>query len=63
MQHNRVLKKLNFDLLTPTAKSPGGETQAFDRNSRLIGFVFIVHLSACEISVKNIDNILSCCQI
>ena len=47
MQHDRVLKKFNFDLLTP-----GGEIQAFDQKSRLICFVFIVSMSACEISVK-----------
>ena len=58
MQRDHVLKKLNFDLLTPPPpKSPGDETQAFDPKSRLICFVFIVPLSACEISVKNIDNL------
>ena len=53
MQHDHVLKKLNFDLLT----------QALDGKSYLICFIFIVALSACEISVKNIDNLLSYCDI
>ena len=30
-----------------------------DRKPRLICFIFIVPMSACEISVKNIDDILS----
>ena len=52
MQHDHVLKKLNFDLFDPTPKS----TQAFDQKSRLIGIIFIVPLSVCEILVKHIDN-------
>ena len=60
MQHARVLKKLNFDLWTPTPEvHPGGETQAFDQKSRLICFIFIVPRSAFEISVKNIVNLLN----
>ena len=47
MHHDRVLKTLNFYLLIP-----GGETQAFDRKSRLICFIFTVPLSACEVNVK-----------
>ena len=47
MHHDRVLKTLIFYLLIP-----GGETQAFDRKSRLICFIFTVPLSACEVNVK-----------
>ena len=43
-------------------KSPEGETQVYDRKSCLICFIFIVPLSACEISIKNIDNLLSYCK-
>ena len=60
MQHVHALRKLKFDLLTPSPGMegayvhPGGETQAFDKNSCLnYYFIFIVPLSACEISVKN----------
>ena len=57
MQHDHVLKKLNFDVLTPPTKSTqGGLAQAFDQKSRLICFLFIVTLSAFEISVKINDN-------
>ena len=49
-----VLKKMNYDRLTLTPKSTQeGETQALDRKSRLICFIFIVTLSACKISVKH----------
>ena len=42
MQHDCVLKKFNFDVLTP-----GTKTQTFDRKSPLIFFlVFIVPLHA-----------------
>ena len=86
MQHDHVLKKMNFDLLTPTPGSgswvgvleknicyhasafvipfnlmcnmTGGETQALDRKSCLICFIFIVPLFACEMSGKHIDNFL-----
>ena len=50
--YDPVLKKLNFDFLTPPPKSPGGETQAFDQKSHLICFLFNVPLSAPEISIK-----------
>ena len=33
-------------------------TQALDRRSHLICFILILNLSACQISVKNIDNLL-----
>ena len=56
MQYDHVLKKLIFDLLTTPPKSTQGRTQAFDQNSRLIRFIFIVPLSAREIPVKIIDN-------
>ena len=53
MQHDHVLKKLNFDLLTlPSMSTQWVRHRAFDRKSRLICFIFIVPLSACEISVK-----------
>ena len=55
MQYDHVLKKLIFDLLTTPPKSTQGRTQAFDQNSRLIRFIFIVPLSAREIPVKIID--------
>ena len=42
---------------------PGGETQAFDRKSRLICFIFIIPLCACKISVKNINNFLNYYEI
>ena len=48
IQHVLVLKKLNFDPLV----HPRCETQAFDRKSRLICFIFFVPLSACKSSVK-----------
>ena len=47
MLYNHGLKKLNFDLLTPPPKS----TQGVRPRTSII---FIVTLSACEISVKNI---------
>ena len=57
MQHDRVLKRLNFDLSTSPPKSiQGGETQAFDRKPRLICFCVFVPLSACEILAKNIET-------
>ena len=56
MQYDHVLKKLIFDFLTTPPKSTQGRTQAFDQNSRLIRFIFIVPLSAREIPVKIIDN-------
>ena len=59
IKHDPGLKKINFDLLIPPSKS----TQTFDRYSRLICFIFIVSLSACEISAKHIDNWLSYCNI
>ena len=43
MQHDHVLKRLNFDR---------GGTQALDQKPRLICFIFVVPLSACYISVK-----------
>ena len=53
MQHDRVLKKLNFDLLIPPPKSTKGVGHTLlIKKSRLICFLFIVPLSACEISVK-----------
>ena len=42
---------------------PRGETQASDRKSRLICFIFIISLFACQISVKNIDNPLNYYEI
>ena len=51
MQYDRVLKKLNFDLLTPPPKSRGTDTRKV-RKSRLICFIIFVPLSECEISVK-----------
>ena len=58
-----VFEKVEFGPFDHIPKvHPGGETQAFDRNSRLISFIFIVPLSACEISVKDIDNELSYCE-
>ena len=59
MQHDIVLKKLNFDLFTSAPKSTQrGETQALYWKSRFIYFIFIVPLSASENSVKYIDNLL-----
>ena len=58
MQHDHVPKKLNFDVLTPPTKSTQGSGTglrskiAFD----MFLILFIVTLSACEISVKNNDN-------
>ena len=52
MQYDHVLKKLVFDFLTTPPKSTQGRAQAFDQNSRLIRFIFIVPLSAREIPVK-----------
>ena len=50
MQHDHVLKKLNFDVLTPPPKSTkGGRAQAFDQKSCLICFLSIVPLSACKL--------------
>ena len=59
MQHDHVPIKFNFDVLTPPTKSThaGGLAQASDQKSRLICFLFIVTLSACEIFVKNNDNL------
>ena len=56
MQHDHVRKKLNFDVLTHPLSPPRGLAQAFEQKSCLICFLFIVTLSACEISVKNNDN-------
>ena len=43
MQHDHVLKKLNFDLLS----TQGGLNQAFVLKSSLICFIFIVRTSVC----------------
>ena len=51
--HDIVLKKLNFDL-------PECETQALDLKLRLICFIFIVPLSACESSVKMLTTYCYC---
>ena len=56
MQHDHVPKKLNFDVLTPPTKSTQGVWHRPSIKKRLICFLFIVTLSACEISVKNNDN-------
>ena len=58
MQHDHVLKRLNFDLLTKSPGSGEGKRQAFDQKSRLICFIFIVRNYR-----KNIDNLLSYCEI
>ena len=55
MQNDHVLKKLNFDVWTfgpHSLSQPRGWGTVFDQKSRLICFLFIVTLSACEISVK-----------
>ena len=52
MQHDHILKKLNFDLYPTPLVHTGGWTNAFDQKSRLICFIFIVSLPACKISIK-----------
>ena len=52
MQHDHVPKKLNFDVLTHPLSPPRGSGTCLDQKKRLICFLFIVTLSACEISVK-----------
>ena len=46
MQHEHVLTKLNFDLLTPLPVHPGGETQALDRKITFDMF-YIYSTSVC----------------
>ena len=53
MQHCHVLKKIKFDLLTPLCPPPGSDPGL---RSCLRCFIFIVPLSAPEVSVKTIDN-------
>ena len=55
MQHDHVLKKLHFYILTPLPKYTQGSDTVLWSKLRLICFFIIVLLSACEISVKNID--------
>ena len=52
MQHDRILKKLNFGLSLTPSTHLGDRTQAFELKYRLICFMSIVPLSVCEISVK-----------
>ena len=54
MQHAHALKKLNFH--PHPQVHPQSGTQTFDPKSHLICFIFIVPLSACEISVINIAS-------
>ena len=55
IQHDHILKKkMNFGF-GPTPLVHPGDIQALKLKSCLICFISIVHLSACEISVKNID--------
>ena len=42
MQHEHVLKKLNFELLTHSLSPPRDQTEAFDLKSCLICFIYIV---------------------
>ena len=55
MQRDHVLKKLNFELLTPLPKSTKG---VGPRTESKITFDMFHNYctSACKISVKNIDN-------
>ena len=52
MQYDRVMKKLNFDLLLPPPNSIEGVRHRPSIKSGSMSFIFIVPLSACEISVK-----------
>ena len=51
MQHDHVLKKLNFELLTPSL-SPGGTDKGLPSKITFDMFRIFVPLSEFEISVK-----------
>ena len=52
MQNDHILEKFNFGLRPTPKVHQGDQTQEFDLRSRLMCFIFIVPLSAREISVK-----------
>ena len=60
MQHDHILKKLNFyPRVPPTPKvHPVGPNKALKLKSGLICFISIVPLHACKILVKIIDCII-----
>ena len=60
MQHDHVLKKLNFDLWPRPLNPPGGQTQTFDQKSGLKYFLFIVPLSAFDTILLHLRFPLIC---
>ena len=57
-------EEVEFWALDPTTVvHPRDPIDAFDLKSHLICFIIILPLSACDNSVKNVDNWLSYCKI